>query len=102
MTPNLKRTLIVIGTSLIIYFALYFALVKASYYSYKGAVLPEATYRISDSNIAQLFFAPANLLDSAYLRPAMWEMYGTARDNDRSNPSETQPSAAVNGRGGHH
>jgi hypothetical protein len=73
-----KRLLVILGATLVAYFSAYFLSVRVSYLFMKTTDLAVPVYRPwNEEGIPQWFahklFAPAQLIDAAFLRPSKWE-----------------------------
>ena len=73
-----QRLVVSIVTALLIYFTAYFLSVGVSYQPQKVVDIAVPVYRPWDAEgiaqwIVQKLFAPAQLLDATYLRPAKWQ-----------------------------
>ena len=73
MSTRIKRILLGLGVALVIYFGGYFGSVRTSFFEDKASVVPSPFYRPFDGSFVRVVFAPAHLIDAAYLRRAHWE-----------------------------
>jgi hypothetical protein len=73
-----KRLLVSFAAMLLLYFIAYFLSVRVNYLFMKSADLAVPVYRPLNEEgipqwVAQKFFAPAQLIDAAFLRPSKWQ-----------------------------
>ena len=73
MKPFAKRFCVASTFAVVIYWATYFATVRAVPREYKDAVMINPKYGSLDSHWIGALFTPAYLLDAGWLRPSMWE-----------------------------
>jgi hypothetical protein len=57
------------GGVLVLYFGLYFAIVRTTMWEGKAAIVPGSFYRPFDVGVVRAIFAPAHLHDAAYFCP---------------------------------
>ena len=77
MRTRTKKILFGLGAVVVLYFALYFASVRITIWEHKGVYIPTPVYRPFDCSIVHAVFAPAQLIDAAYYRRALWESHTT-------------------------
>ena len=73
MKTRTKKILFGLGAVVVLYFALYFASVRTTIWEHKDVFIPTPVYRPFDGSLVQTVFTPAQLIDAAYFRPALWE-----------------------------
>lgn len=67
---NVIAACILLGAT---YFAAYFASVSTSHVTIKASVIAVPVYHPFDTAAVRAIFAPAHLIDAAFIRPARWE-----------------------------
>ena len=78
MRPRTKKILLGLGAVVVLYFGLYFASVRTTIWQHKGVFIPTPIYRPFDGSFVRTVFMPAQLIDAAYFRRALWETYTRA------------------------
>lgn len=75
MKPRTKKILFGLGAVVVLYFGLYFASVRTTIWQHKGVFIPTPVYRTFDGGFVHAVFTPAQLIDAAYFRRALWESH---------------------------
>ncbi len=75
MRRRTKKILLGLGAVVVLYVALYFVSVRTTIWEHKGVFIPVPVYTPFDGSFVRAVFAPAQLIDAAYLRRARWETY---------------------------
>ena len=77
MKPRLKRIFGSFVVAVAMYMAAYYLSVDTDYDLAMFGYVPTPHYRPWNGMVIQAFFAPANLVDAEYVRPAHWDVQET-------------------------